>query len=74
MSKNLIRHLLGEDAIPDFKDAFPLKRQKKRKKKTRWGRKKNPKEFKRSSKHLCSQFSPSLLMRVCSVPGEVVRA
>lgn len=74
MSKNLIRHLLGEDAIPDFKDAFPLKRQKKKKKENEVGKKKNPKEFKRSSKHLCSQFSPSLLMRVCSVPGEVVRA
>lgn len=60
MSKNLIRHLLGEDAIPDFKDAFPLKRQKKRKKKTRWGRKKIQKNS-NAARNICA----ASLARVC---------
>lgn len=45
MSKNLIRHLLGEDAIPDFKDAFPLKRQKKKKKENEVGKKEKSKRI-----------------------------
>lgn len=61
MSKNLIRHLLGEDAIPDFKDAFPLKRQKKRKKENEVGKKKKIQKNSNAARNICA----ASLARVC---------